>query len=41
MTLNNTYWRNPPAVSSDSSCALTVALDNNLIEQNKAVCQVR
>lgn len=40
-TLNNTYWRNPPSVSSDTSCSLTFTLDNSLIEQRKPICQVR
>ncbi|KAI9556202.1 hypothetical protein GHT06_018776 [Daphnia sinensis] len=40
-TLNNTYWRNPPSVSSDTSCSLTFTLDNSLVEQRKPICQVR
>ncbi|XP_046437946.1 uncharacterized protein LOC124189031 isoform X1 [Daphnia pulex] len=41
ITLNNTYWRNAPAVSSDTTCSLTVVLDNNLVEQRRRSCQVR
>lgn len=40
-TLNNTNWRNPPSVSSDTSCSLTVTLDDSLVEQRKSICQVR
>lgn len=41
MTLNNTEWRNPPGVSSDSSCSLIIALDRDLVEQRGPTCQVR
>jgi hypothetical protein len=41
VTLNNTYWQAPAAVSSGSSCGLTVKLDENLVEQKKAICQIR
>lgn len=41
VTLNNTYWQAPAAVSSGSSCGLTVKLDENLVEQKKTICQIR
>lgn len=42
ITLNNTYWQSPStAVSTSSTCALTVKLDTKLVEQKRAVCQVR
>lgn len=41
MTLNNTEWRNPPGVSSDSSCSLIITLDRDLVEQRGPTCQVR
>ncbi len=41
VTLNNTYWQSPPAISSDTTCGLTVALDNNLVEQKRPICQIR
>jgi hypothetical protein len=41
MTLNNTEWKNPPAVSSNSPCNLTIALDRKLVEQRGPTCQVR
>ena len=42
VTLNNTYWQSPTtAVSSTSTCALTVRLNSALVEQKKPTCQVR
>nr|CAH0105024.1 unnamed protein product [Daphnia galeata] len=33
ITLNNTIWKNPPAISSSNPCNLTIALDRKLVEQ--------
>uniref|UniRef100_A0A0P6EKV9 CUB domain-containing protein n=1 Tax=Daphnia magna TaxID=35525 RepID=A0A0P6EKV9_9CRUS len=42
VTLNNTYWQSPAAVSSPSNCALTIKLDAKLTEQSfKPICQIR
>ncbi|XP_046637991.1 uncharacterized protein LOC124316223 isoform X3 [Daphnia pulicaria] len=43
VTLNNTYWQSPStAVSSPSTCALTIRMDTKLVEQlAKPICQIR
>ena len=42
VTLNNTYWQSPAtAVTAPSTCALTVKLNSQFIEQKKPICQVR
>ncbi|KZS17498.1 uncharacterized protein LOC116921571 [Daphnia magna] len=41
VTLNNTYWQAPAAVSSESTCGLTVKMDRTLIEQRVTTCQLR
>lgn len=41
VTLNNTYWQAPAAVSSESTCGLTVKMDRTLIEQRATTCQLR
>ncbi|XP_046638055.1 uncharacterized protein LOC124316262 isoform X3 [Daphnia pulicaria] len=41
ITFNNTYWQSPAVISSESSCGLTVKLDQYLMEQRKPVCQIR
>lgn len=41
MTVNNTYWQSPVALSSGSTCGVTITLDKNLLEQQKKACQVR
>nr|CAH0107934.1 unnamed protein product [Daphnia galeata] len=41
ITFNNTYWQSPAVISSESSCGLTIKLDQYLMEQRKPVCQIR
>ncbi|XP_046638057.1 uncharacterized protein LOC124316262 isoform X4 [Daphnia pulicaria] len=41
ITFNNTYWQSPAIISSESSCGLTIKLDQHLIEQKKPICQIR
>lgn len=41
VTFNNTYWQSPNKINSESSCSLTVKLDEYLVEQSKPICQLR
>ncbi|KAI9558869.1 hypothetical protein GHT06_015658 [Daphnia sinensis] len=41
ITFNNTYWQSPSVISSETSCGLTIKLDQYLMEQKKPICQIR
>ncbi|KAI9558871.1 hypothetical protein GHT06_015660 [Daphnia sinensis] len=41
VTFNNTYWQSPNKINSESSCSLTVKLDEYFVEQRKPICQLR